>query len=148
MGMQVGGKSGGPKSEINVTPLVDIVLVMLIIFLVMTPIMMHQITIEIPRKLDADEDPTVASKQLTVLVRADGTVKISDGRLTRKTSGGESIYHSMKVAPGAVESAGSVQTICARGLLLANKNKLTVEQSSKLTELINNHWARVHVTTE
>ena len=33
MGMQVGGGKGGLKSDINVTPLVDIVLVLIIIFL-------------------------------------------------------------------------------------------------------------------
>ena len=37
MGMDVGGKGGGVKSDINVTPLVDIVLVLLIIFIVITP---------------------------------------------------------------------------------------------------------------
>jgi len=85
MGMNVGG--GGAKShksDINVTPLVDIVLVLLIIFIVLTPVMMHQITIEVPRKLTSQEDPTVASKQITVLVRADGTVQISDGRELNK----------------------------------------------------------------
>lgn len=75
-------------------------------------------------------------------------VKISDKRLTRKTSGGEPIYHSMKVAPGAVDSAGSVQTICVRGLLLANKNKLTAEQQGKLKELVATRWEQVHLTTD
>ncbi len=37
MGMDVGSKKGGVKSDINVTPLVDIVLVLLIIFIVITP---------------------------------------------------------------------------------------------------------------
>jgi biopolymer transport protein ExbD/biopolymer transport protein TolR len=37
MGMDVGAKKGGVKSDINVTPLVDIVLVLLIIFIVLTP---------------------------------------------------------------------------------------------------------------
>ena len=81
MGMSVGGGGGhGPKSDINVTPLVDVVLVMLIIFLLTTPIMMRQITIEVPRKLDDNEDPTVASKQISVLVKADGTAVITQGQ--------------------------------------------------------------------
>ena len=80
MGISTGGARGGVKSDINVTPLVDVVLVLLIIFLVTTPILMHQITVEVPRKLADIEDPTIASKQLTVLVRADGMVVISDGR--------------------------------------------------------------------
>lgn len=81
MGMNIGGGSGhGPKSDINVTPLVDVVLVMLIIFLLTTPIMMRQISIEVPRKLQEDEDPTAASKQISVLIKADGTAVILRGQ--------------------------------------------------------------------
>lgn len=81
MGISAGGSKKGPKSDINVTPLVDIVLVLLIIFLVITPIKMRHITLEVPRKLDENiEDTSVASRQITVLVRADSSVKLSDGR--------------------------------------------------------------------
>ncbi|MEM9491510.1 MAG: biopolymer transporter ExbD [Myxococcota bacterium] len=79
MGMSVGGSKGGPKSDINVTPLVDIVLVLLIIFLVLTPIKMRYLTLEVPRKLDDNEDTTLASRQITVLVRADNTIKVTEG---------------------------------------------------------------------
>jgi biopolymer transport protein TolR len=79
MGMAAGGDRKAAKHDINVTPLVDVVLVMLIIFLVTTPIMIKQITLEVPRKLDDQEDPTKAAKQITVKVKADGTVVISDG---------------------------------------------------------------------
>ncbi len=78
MGMQVGGK-GGIKNDINVTPLIDVVLVLLIIFLVTMPIMMRTITLEVPRKIEDFEDPIVASKQISVLVKADGSITINDG---------------------------------------------------------------------
>jgi biopolymer transport protein TolR len=78
MGMQVGGK-GGVKNDINVTPLIDVVLVLLIIFLVTMPIMMRTITLEVPRKITDMEDPTVASKQITVIIKADLTVVVNDG---------------------------------------------------------------------
>src|SRR3990170_1413206 len=78
MGISAGGGKG-LKSDINVTPLVDVVLVLLIIFLINTPIMMRQITIEVPRKLDADENPIKAAKQISILVRADGNMVLSDG---------------------------------------------------------------------
>ena len=42
MSFATGGK--GPSSEINVTPLIDIVLVLLIIFMVLTPVMLKEIT--------------------------------------------------------------------------------------------------------
>src|SRR3954469_22259239 len=38
MGMAVGGGGGGPQANINVTPLVDVLLVLLIIFMVITPL--------------------------------------------------------------------------------------------------------------
>ena len=50
MGMQAGG-GGGLQSEINVTPMVDIMLVLLIIFMVVTPFLQQGITVAIPRDL-------------------------------------------------------------------------------------------------
>ena len=48
MSFATGGK--GPSSEINVTPLIDIVLVLLIIFMVMTPVMLKEIVAKVPEK--------------------------------------------------------------------------------------------------
>ena len=78
MGISAGGSKGGPKSEMNVTPLVDVVLVLLVIFMVTMPVMMRNITIEIPRDLEADE-VSVVSTQVIVKGMVDGTVEISDG---------------------------------------------------------------------
>lgn len=78
MGMSGGGSKGGPKSEMNVTPLVDVVLVLLVIFMVTMPVMMRSITIEIPRDLETDE-VSVVSTQVIVKGMVDGTLEISDG---------------------------------------------------------------------
>jgi biopolymer transport protein TolR len=78
MGISTGGGGHGPKSDINITPLVDIVLVLLIIFLVAMPILLRHITIEVPRKLEADEISST-STQIVLLGKADGTVEIDDG---------------------------------------------------------------------
>ena len=45
-----GGRKGAPQAEINVTPLIDIVLVLLIIFMVMTPVMLKEIVAKVPQK--------------------------------------------------------------------------------------------------
>jgi len=79
MGMQVGGASKGAKSEINVTPLVDVVLVLLIIFLVTMPILMKQVTLEVPRKIDDKTEQAPPGKNITVLVKADMSIVINDG---------------------------------------------------------------------
>jgi len=78
MSMNLGG-GGGIKNDINVTPLIDVVLVLLIIFLVTMPIMMRTITLEVPRKIQDFEDPTAASKQISVMVKADLMVTINNG---------------------------------------------------------------------
>ena len=55
MGMTAGGK-GGVKSDINVTPLVDVVLVLLIIFMVVTPMLQRGKSVVLPRAHSADKD--------------------------------------------------------------------------------------------
>jgi len=46
------GSSKGPKADINVTPLIDIVLVLLIIFMVLTPSTLKHLTATVPRKAE------------------------------------------------------------------------------------------------
>src|ERR1700754_2955521 len=43
------GNSGGPMSDINVTPLVDVMLVLLIIFMITAPMLSHKIKIDLPQ---------------------------------------------------------------------------------------------------
>ena len=49
MAMDVGGTKGGPKSDINVTPLVDVMLVLLIIFMVTAPLIQSGVKVDLPR---------------------------------------------------------------------------------------------------
>jgi biopolymer transport protein TolR len=80
MGMSTGGNKGGVQSEINVTPLIDVLLVLLIIFLVVMPIMMKMETLEVPRKLDdVNEMPDPNASTLTIKVKADLSVIFNDG---------------------------------------------------------------------
>src|SRR3954453_20913412 len=51
MSMEAGNKKG-LRAEINVTPLVDVVLVLLIIFMVLTPSMLRHLTANVPKKTD------------------------------------------------------------------------------------------------
>jgi biopolymer transport protein ExbD len=48
MSMSVGGPRGGPKADINITPLVDVVLVLLIIFMVVTPMLQKGVEVKLP----------------------------------------------------------------------------------------------------
>ena len=62
MGMSGGGDSQA-MADINVTPLVDVMLVLLIIFMVTTPLMVQGLEVDLPRAsappLDAEEDPLI-----------------------------------------------------------------------------------------
>ena len=49
MAFSSGNESGGPMAEINVTPLVDVMLVLLIIFMITAPLMSHKVKVELPR---------------------------------------------------------------------------------------------------
>ena len=64
MAMDVGKKTG-PKSDINVTPLIDVVLVLLIIFMVLTPSMLKHITATVPKKA---EEATALPSDTAILV--------------------------------------------------------------------------------
>ena len=80
MGMSTGNNKGGVQSDINVTPLIDVLLVLLIIFLVVMPIMMKMETLQVPRKLDnTTEMPDPNSSQLTIKVKKDLSVAFNDG---------------------------------------------------------------------
>lgn len=67
MGM-TGGGSGGFQSEINVTPMVDIMLVLLIIFMVVTPLLQHGITVALPQgTVNPEEDPRIIKESSVVI---------------------------------------------------------------------------------
>jgi biopolymer transport protein TolR len=49
VGFSVGGNNKGPKADINVTPLVDVMLVLLVIFMVTAPMLFSGITLKLPK---------------------------------------------------------------------------------------------------
>src|ERR1700734_968882 len=65
-----------PLAEINVTPLVDVMLVLLIIFMVTAPLMTSGVSVDLPKTsaqpLNSDSEP------LTVTIKADGSIFLQD----------------------------------------------------------------------
>jgi len=72
-----------PMSEINVTPFVDVMLVLLIIFMVAAPLMTVGVPVELP-KTAANALPSEAEEPLTVTITAEGAVMIQRTEVPRE----------------------------------------------------------------
>ncbi len=89
MGMSVGNGSSGdddsykPLSEINVTPFVDVMLVLLIIFMVAAPLMVQGVPVDLP-KTSASKVGAL-KKPMVVTLAADGNLYIRDEQVTKQT---------------------------------------------------------------
>ena len=81
MAMSSGDSSGGPMSEINVTPLVDVMLVLLIIFMITAPLMSHRITVELPTANPKVVD-TEPVEPMDLAIKPDGTMYLNDVEVT------------------------------------------------------------------
>ncbi len=97
MSMDIGGK--GVKSDINVTPLVDVVLVLLIIFMVITPMLQRGKPVQLPRarlvsELKHGGDPILLS------VTSDGRTFIDKKEVQRKELA-DALVAEMAAMPGS-----------------------------------------------
>ena len=84
MGMKVGGEKGGAMSDINVTPLVDVVLVLLIIFMVVTPMLSSGVDVKLPLARTSTETQD-NGQHLVVSVRDDGAVFVDRKQVALET---------------------------------------------------------------
>jgi biopolymer transport protein TolR len=90
MGMNVGG--GGKNRvapQMNVTPLVDVVLVLLIIFMVVTPLLTKKMWLHVPKKDKVEQEtppppPPDSAKPVVLTYDRDGTIKINAQVVSRQ----------------------------------------------------------------
>jgi biopolymer transport protein TolR len=71
-----------PMSEINVTPMVDVMLVLLIIFMVAAPLLTVGVPVELP-KTAATALPTEQEEPLTIALTADGLIRVQNEEVAR-----------------------------------------------------------------
>ena len=84
--MEVGHRDGGSRrtlSQINVTPFVDVMLVLLIIFMVTAPMMEQGFDVNLP---EVENAPGIASKEEPLVVTIDKSGRISIGQSKVKSS--------------------------------------------------------------
>ena len=109
MAMSAGG-GRGVQSEINVTPLVDVVLVLLIIFMVATPILQMGLDVEVPPKVEVTGPPPEAEQeQLVVTVRQNGIF------LNQQNLGADPTALRNKLAPILVGRAAKDRIVFING---------------------------------
>jgi biopolymer transport protein TolR len=71
-------RSGGrPNSDINITPMIDVVLVLLIIFMVVTPLLEKDIEVRLPETEQMEEEEQPPPDQLVVSVAATGEISLN-----------------------------------------------------------------------
>lgn len=118
MGAKVGGKKGGAMADINVTPLVDVVLVLLIIFMVVTPMLSSGVDVQLPKAKTADEEKDMG-QHLVISVRADGAVFVDRAQV------------ELDAVPQVVEKERA-----NRPLLVKGDSAVTYEQVRKVMDKI------------
>jgi biopolymer transport protein ExbD len=74
--MDLGGAKGGVKSDINVTPLVDVMLVLLIIMMIVTPMLQQGVAVILPNAVNTVPKPDTQDS-VTVAVGRDGSLYVN-----------------------------------------------------------------------
>jgi biopolymer transport protein ExbD len=86
--MDLGGAKGGVKSDINVTPLVDVMLVLLIIMMLVAPLLQKGVDVRLPTAANTTDKPETQG-QTVVAIAADkrlfvNSVQVRDSELTQR----------------------------------------------------------------
>ncbi len=77
-----GGGGAGVRSDINITPLVDVVLVLLIIFMVMTPTLLKEMDVTVPEKADVQIATPTTTDQVVVSISRETKIAVNHEPIT------------------------------------------------------------------
>ncbi|MEZ5455764.1 MAG: biopolymer transporter ExbD [Lysobacteraceae bacterium] len=78
MAFSTGSGGGGPMAEINVTPLVDVMLVLLIIFMITAPLMSHKIVVKLPEATLETQPDDRTAQPITLAIKETGEIYWND----------------------------------------------------------------------
>jgi biopolymer transport protein ExbD len=74
MGMSIGGGVDEPMMDINMTPLIDVLLVLLILFIITIPVMTHAVKLDMPRPDESTLEPPAPPVIINLEILFDGTI--------------------------------------------------------------------------
>ena len=98
MSMAVGGKKGGAIADINVTPMADIMIVLLIIFMVITPMLQKGVDVKLPQASNTKERKD-EPKSIVVAVKKDLTTYLGTTKLGSQAELGPQIKERLQDLP-------------------------------------------------
>ena len=112
MGASVGNKEdGAPMAEINVTPLVDVMLVLLIIFMITTPLMNHKVKVQLPQAVvEKKEEKKQQIPPVTISVTEAGELFLNDEPAPRQAIESRLSVEAQKTPQPPVQIRGDKTT--------------------------------------
>ena len=111
MAFSSGNDRGGPMAEINVTPLVDVMLVLLIIFMITTPLMNHKVKVKLPEVVvDKKEEKKQPIPPITISVTEAGALFLDDEPTTKQAIESRLSVEAQKVPQPPVQIRGDKTT--------------------------------------
>ena len=111
MAFSTGNESGGPMAEITVTPLVDVMLVLLIIFMITAPLMSHKVKVELPQaNLDQLDEKPMVVQPITITVTDAGNLFWNDQPITKDQIESRLSVEAQKTPQPAINVRGDKTT--------------------------------------
>ena len=121
MSMNIGGADSGPKSDINVTPLVDVMLVLLIIIMIIAPLLQQGVALTLPIANNSSEKPETP-EDTTVAITNDGRfhlngIVVPEGDLGRRVEDALDLKNQRIIVVKADEDASYGDVMLAMDVL-------------------------------
>jgi len=103
MSMDLGGAKGGVKSDINVTPLVDVMLVLLIIMMLVAPMLQQGVAVKLPTAVNTVDKPEVQG-QTVIAIAKDKQIYLN----AKPVQGGDLASKISEILEAGVEDIGLI----------------------------------------